>query len=149
MPRKAESFEDKYRRLAVAGENGCLEWTGPLSQFGYALFRTKRKNFRVHRWAYERFIGPIPEGKVLDHICRNRKCVNPHHLEPVTLVENLDRGIRTNQNRDRTYCQHGHEFTPENTYYSGGKRACKTCHYWRQRRKAKSYDPAEELVADD
>ncbi len=81
----------------------------------------------AHRLAYELFRGKIPNGLQLDHLCRNRKCVNPDHLEPVTRKENIRRGIC--HHRGITHCPKGHEYTEENTYRSKTKnhRSCKTC----------------------
>lgn len=135
MPVPAKSREEKFEMYAQIGDKDqCWNWTGYINDNGYGLMRGTGWNYRAHRWAYEHFIGPIPEGKVLDHLCRNRRCVNPHHLEPVTLVENLNRGIRTNANRGITHCLNGHEFTEENTRIDKrGKRACRTCVYLRGR----------------
>ena len=83
----------------------------------------------AHRVVYEILVGPIPVGLELDHLCRNRACVNPDHLEPVTTRTNLLRGYSPWACRARqTHCKRGHEFTPENTYGTGdGRRYCRTC----------------------
>jgi hypothetical protein len=74
-------------------ESECWQWIGALSLDGYGQFSPKKGvNKRAHRWAYERFIGPIPEKLTLDHLCRNKQCVNPWHCEPVTFSENVRRG---------------------------------------------------------
>lgn len=102
----------------------CWLWTGGTS-YGYGLFW----NVPAHRWAYENLVGPIPPGLHIDHLCRNPPCVNPAHLEPVTVRENTLRGVGTSaQNARKTYCIHGHPFSDENTYRppSGG-RYCRTC----------------------
>lgn len=70
----------------------CWFWTGAISRSGYGNFWTGESYVSAHRWSYEHFVGPIPEGLDLDHLCRVRNCVNPAHLEPVTRQENLRRG---------------------------------------------------------
>ena len=98
------------------------------------------RQLRAHRVMYEMFVGPIPEGVTLDHLCRTRNCVRVSHLEPVTNVINIKRGVPFRQRL--THCQRGHEFTEENTgRHPDGKRFCKVCQYaandrYRARRKA-------------
>src|ERR1044072_9284041 len=75
----------------------CWEWTAGMNQYGYGRFtltgpRETSQKVQAHRYSYEQLVGPIPEGLVLDHLCRNRACVNPDLLEPVTLKENILRG---------------------------------------------------------
>lgn len=100
---------------------GCWLWKGNLNQeYGYFI------GGRAHRISYEHWNGSIPNGLQLDHLCRNRNCVNPQHLEAVTLRENLIRGISAN--KIKTHCPHGHEYTEENTYITPkGKRKCVIC----------------------
>lgn len=87
--RKNRNLQDYY---SVNSKNGCWEWKRGLMTGGYAIFWYEGKTVKAARFFYEKFIGKIPEGKQLDHLCRNRKCVNPEHLEPVMLVENIRRG---------------------------------------------------------
>lgn len=105
----------------------CWEWTGALNHgYGYVQFDGRPQN--AHRVAYRLLVGPIPEDLHIDHLCRNRRCVNPAHLEPVTLHANLLRGQGASGiNARKTHCVNGHEFTPENTYEWRGTRNCKLC----------------------
>ncbi len=119
----------------VVQENGCWEWVGSLSENGYGFMSWKSRScYRAHRYYYEREYGPIPEGLQIDHLCRNRKCVRPDHLEAVTRRENMMRGFGVGGiNARKTHCLRGHAFTPENTYWSRNgnrekkKRRCLTC----------------------
>ena len=114
----------------VLEEEGCWVWKGTVVDRGYGHFYADSKAVRAHRWSYQHFVGPIPEGLVLDHLCRNTLCVNPSHLEPVTSAENARRG---KCGVLRTHCAQGHEMTEENTYLTTPadgytRRACRECH---------------------
>ncbi len=90
----------------------CWLWTaGKNCVSGYGTFGLAGRDRTAHAVAYEHFIGPVPEGLELDHLCRVRACCNPAHLEPVTHAENVRRGERAN----RTHCPAGHEYNEANT----------------------------------
>jgi hypothetical protein len=114
-------------------ESSCWEWVGARDQFGYGHYgdRTTRRGIMAHRWVYQQLRGPIPAGLQLDHLCRNRICVNPDHLEPVTAAVNYARGISFSaQNTKKTHCPQGHELTGDNLIPSRlakGWRECWTC----------------------
>ncbi len=111
-------------RLAIE-DNGCWRWTGLLDHDGYGRFWTRGRWRILHRVAYETLRGPIPDGLTIDHLCRNRACFNPEHLEPVTLQENQRRGRAVSP---KTHCIHGHVYDEANTTIDGnGARRCKTC----------------------
>jgi len=144
------SAEEKFRRFAtVPDENGCMNWTGNINYGGYGLIRMSNYNIRAHRFAYEFYIAPIPEGLVLDHLCRNRKCVNPLHLEPVTRGENILRGDRSHQFIRPLYCKQGHFLSVINTYWSYGKRSCKQCSSERRQRNIAKRKELIHPFADD
>jgi hypothetical protein len=106
------------------GEDGCWLWTGKSkTQHGYGMFKSQGRTVYVHRATYEALVGPIPEGLVIDHLCRTPPCCNPAHLEPVTYSENTLRAPvhRWRTNANKTHCVNGHEFTPENTYIRPGR----------------------------
>lgn len=128
------SLADRFwEKVSVGSPDECWEWTAGTYSNGYGLFfvehSPKRRNAMAHRVAYELSVGPIPDGLVIDHLCRNRACVNPDHLEPVTHRVNLLRGEGlTAIHAAQTHCAHGHEYTPSNTYVRpGGTRECRTC----------------------
>ena len=88
-----ESAKDKIeRRTEVDPETGCRVWTGWLTKNGYAQIWIGGRKQMLHRVAYEEFVGPIPDGLDIDHLCKNRACCEPTHLEPVTRSVNVQRG---------------------------------------------------------
>ncbi|MGW4028263.1 HNH endonuclease signature motif containing protein [Streptomyces sp. NPDC004838] len=117
-------------------ETGCWEWTGSRGTNGYGSFPVPGLTAQAHRAAYLLLAGPIPPGLHLDHLCRNRRCVNPDHLEPVTQAENNRRAGAA-----RTRCAQGHAYTEANTYRRRtGRRNCRQCNRdranaWYQSRK--------------
>lgn len=115
-------------------ETGCWVWMGSLSRSGYAIGRPEGVSVRVHRWLYKKLNGDIGD-LTLDHLCRNRCCINPSHLEPVTQKENVLRGIgATAENARKTTCKNGHKFDRIVVRSSGAIiRRCMTCHNARGR----------------
>ena len=113
----------------------CWVWTGHLRR-GYGTLMQDGHDGYAHRFAYESFVGPIPEGLQIDHLCRNRACVNPAHMEPVTLRENILRGESSAaKNARKTHCKRGHPLSGENLYRFGGSRSCREC----QQRRVREY----------
>lgn len=133
--------EEKLRRNhRVDPETGCWRWTAAIDKEGYAQVRADGRRQKAHRVAYELWVGPIPDGLVLDHVtargCVHRDCINPDHLEPVTSEENVRRG--DNLNRTKTHCPKGHPYSEENTYVWGPSRFCRECKRDLERAKRKA-----------
>jgi len=127
-PITREEEERRFTSLVFShpGQNRCWGWKGRYNRNGYGVFR---RNILAHRYAYILWRGEIPSGLTLDHLCRNRGCVNPDHLEVVTQVENVMRGISPAAfNAKKTHCKRDHLFDEKNTYFfANGWRACRTC----------------------
>lgn len=137
--RRVAPIEERFAARVTVGDfpdgrpglGPCEVWTGNRMVNGYGVLSLARGvTVLAHRWAYEHFVGPIPEGLVIDHLCRVRHCVNPDHLEAVTNEENLRRGAGYGlRNGMRSACINGHEYTPENTYThpTKGSVRCREC----------------------
>jgi hypothetical protein len=126
---------ERFLKYVTFKEDGCWDWTGYRFN-GYGHFWWAKHTGPAHRFAFEVIGGTtIPDGLTIDHLCRNRRCVNPDHMEPVTRGENARRGDAGIVGRLKTHCPHGHEYTPENTLISHPldsmkrSRICRTCSY--------------------
>ncbi len=118
-----------WAKVDKRGPEGCWLWLGRKESKGYGQFECKGIFNVAHRFAYELLLGPIPEGLTLDHLCRNRACVNPDHLEPTLHRDNVLRGVNACATNARvTHCPEGHPYDLFNTYrMSNGGRACRKC----------------------
>jgi len=125
---------ERFLEKISVSDDGCWNWTACKDRYGYGQFSFEGKTKLAHKILYEQYKGKIPKELQIDHLCRNRKCVNPLHLETVPNRENIMRGIGiTSINAKKTHCIHGHEFTAQNTIIKIVKnrkqRNCKTCYY--------------------
>lgn len=134
-----ERFTKRVQKL----DNGCWMWKGTVHRHGYGRFYIGQGAVvRAHRWAYETWVGPIPEGMQIDHLCHDphecpggfscphRRCVNPEHMGLVTMEENL----RRRSSNFRTHCPKGHEYSGDNLYVTkAGSKQCVECNRVRAR----------------
>lgn len=110
------SIDARFHAKYIVDINNCWVWQASKLKSGYGLFTDiNRKTVSAHRWSYERFKGDIPQGLVIDHLCRNTSCVNPDHLEAVTQSINIRRSPHSKSKASATHCKRGHEYTPQNT----------------------------------
>jgi hypothetical protein len=123
---------DRFWSKVIRITDSCWIWKGALKDDGYAQFWISNQHpphqEYIHRFVYEITKGSIPDGLAIDHLCRNRACPNPDHLEAVSSKENVLRGIGiTAVNSRKTHCKHGHLLTAENIYVYDKGRVCKLC----------------------
>jgi HNH endonuclease len=114
-------------RYTQPSESGCWEWTGALNNRGYGIITISKSVYYTHRVSYTRYNGPIPDGHVLDHLCRNTKCANPEHLEAVSDKINTRRGYSNGAvAQRREACLYGHLYSEHGRQY-GPRRVCLQC----------------------
>jgi len=118
-------------------DGDCWTWTATADHKGYGRLGVSGRTLMAHRLSYEHFVAPIPPGMQLDHLCRNRRCVNPAHLEPVTGKENVRRGntgANLPNNDGRSRCLRDHPLSGDNLYIKpNGRRVCRQCERIRRR----------------
>lgn len=147
MKTRLDRFKEKYE---VDESTGCWIWNGATQSKGYSQFWDGEGSVGGHVWSHLHFIGPIPDGMIVNHkchdwadppceevMCIHRRCVNPDHIEAVPPRENImSKGSRSPSkvNSEKTHCIHGHELSGRNLMVKNGKRQCRECQYAAQRR---------------
>ena len=135
MRTKKTILERFWEKVSIPeNPNGCWIWQAGCLK-GYGAFSNGKKQIAAHKFAYEQLFGVVPNGMELDHLCRNKRCVNPNHLETVLHIENMSRGKLGKLghfNKTKTHCPYGHPYSTENTYFyrqTNGSlgRLCLTC----------------------
>lgn len=133
-------YENPEKRFweKVLITNSCWEWVGSKNSEGYGNFSYKGKTVSAHRLSYEFIKGEIDPGKEIDHLCKNKSCVNPEHLESVAHKINISRA--SFYGRFKTKCKNGHDLIEGNIFYSGENRRCRICNlnYQKNRRVLKN-----------
>lgn len=136
MARKLRTDKERFMMCFEVDESGCWNWIRSLNHAGYGQFHIgsrvdhSRQMVRAHRYSYKIFVGQIPDGLTIDHLCKNRKCVNPNHLEAVDIRTNVLRGESfVAKNALKTHCPKNHEYSVDNLYLYRGKRICRKCHH--------------------
>lgn len=124
----------------------CWNWTrNTVQRNGYFYYKFNGQNRFVHRYVYEALVGPIPDGLTIDHLCHNKRCVNPHHLEATTLHENVYRphAARTGHAiPDHEHCIYGHP-----AFHMNGRKRCHTCERERNERRRHPMQSVNGLYA--
>ena len=143
------SFNERLFWSKVDKTETCWLWLGYTNKDGYGEYKSDFLTTRLaHRIAFGLDTGQLPKDLQLDHLCRNRHCVNPDHLEAVTGLVNTRRSNVGLHELSKTECPHGHPYDEENTLHSGGKRFCRTCkrtrnREWHAKKRAKERDKNE------
>jgi hypothetical protein len=129
MPNQRTPEDRFWSKVDKSGD--CWEWRASRDSYGYGHAWVRGKLVQSHRFAYIAMRGPIAAGLTIDHLCRNRGCANPAHMEVVSRGENIRRSSAWHHfaaaQLAKTHCPRGHEYTPENTYLQDGFRSCRYC----------------------
>lgn len=135
-PITLSQWNDRIEPLIERTDAGCWEWLGTRLPHGYGTISIAGAKWYLHRLSHEMWVGPIGEGLHIDHLCRNRPCLNPEHIEAVTQrVNNLRSESFAGERHRQTHCINGHAFDEINTYVApNGTRKCRTCRSIARRR---------------
>lgn len=126
------SLQERIKKNILIDDKGCWLWQLFIDKDGYGVIHIRDGGSqRAHRRSYEAFGGEIPDDFHIDHLCRNRACVNPDHLEPVTCKENIARGNTGFNNKSKTHCPAGHLYADNLILEKDGGRKCRKCVYAR------------------
>lgn len=120
-------------KVLIDLDTNCWNWIGYTNEKGYGTIKRNGKMWKVHR-----YVNQTPAHLTTDHLCGNRSCVNPSHLESVTHAENMRRAAKNNYQRSKTHCPQGHEYSGYNLYVPPNKpneRHCRICRRWLHRKK--------------
>jgi HNH endonuclease len=138
MKKKQMDLKDNFLKKVRFNEDSfCWEWIGSKDWFGYGKMIIELKSYYAHRISYEIFNGKIGDNLVIDHLCKNKSCLNPEHLEATSRAENTRRGTGfAGKNRQKEFCPKGHKLDKENLNswdLKRGKRGCEECRQIRQK----------------